>query len=177
MDSTIISVECIDELADFAPAANYVETEPTGFVPPDLSFGQVGKQRPDVGKHPRISSGVAPWSPTDGALVNVDHLIEVLEAGDFLVVHRPLYAVVEMLPQNRIQRFVDQCGFARTAHSGNAGEGSQRNFNIDVLQVVARSALELQEVAVAFTALLRHFNLAATGEVIRRNASGARSSR
>ena len=59
---------------------------------------------------------------------------------------------MEMALKDRIKRFVDERGFAGTAHARDANEGSERDAQGNFFQVVPRAAFQFEPVAVAFSA-------------------------
>ncbi len=63
-----------------------------------------------------------------------------------------------MLPQNRVERFVNERRFAAAAHTGHADEGAQRKFDVDIFQVITRRAAQFQEVAISLAAFFWRFN-------------------
>src|SRR5690606_727201 len=60
--------------AVFATAAFYVKTETPGFVSPDLGFGQLGKEFPDIIKNSNISGRIRSRGSAYRTLVYLYHL-------------------------------------------------------------------------------------------------------
>jgi hypothetical protein len=75
-----------------------------------------------------------------GALVDVDHLVEQVEADDFVVRRRFGGRAVEVARGGGVQRVVDQRRLARAGNAGDAGQQADRQFQRDVLEVVAARA-------------------------------------
>jgi hypothetical protein len=71
--------------AGLAAAALDVEAEAPGQVAADLGLGGLGEQLADVVEHAGVGGRVGARGAADGRLVDVDDLVEVLEAGDPLV--------------------------------------------------------------------------------------------
>src|SRR5690606_38743435 len=71
-------------LTGLAPAPLDVEAETTGFIPARLRLGQPGKPVADRGKGTGIGGRVRPGRAANRALVNVDHLVQMLESPDRL---------------------------------------------------------------------------------------------
>ena len=69
-------------LAGLAASALDVEGEAAGLVTPDSSLGQAGEDLADGGERAGVGGGVAAGRAADGRLVDVDHLVDVLDAGD-----------------------------------------------------------------------------------------------
>ena len=91
-----------------------------------------------------ISSRIAARCPADRALVYFDHFIYGIQTLDFLIRHRLLLkVVVAVFAQNGIKGFIDQGAFPASRHAADAHEGPQGYFNIDIPEVIPRSALQL----------------------------------
>ena len=68
--------------AGLAPAAPDVEAEPPRAVAPALGLLSGGEQVPDVVEEAGVGGGVGPGCPADGALVDVHHLVQILDSLD-----------------------------------------------------------------------------------------------
>ena len=79
---------------------------------------------------------------------------------------------VKVVEQRRKQRLVDQRAFAASADATDTHQTSQRDFDIDLLQVVAAGAFQDEVLAVAFSALLGHSNGFDAVQVLRRDGIG-----
>src|SRR6185503_19135453 len=87
-----------------------------------------------------VGRGVAARRAANGALVDVDDLVDVLEAGDLLMGAYRALAVVEGPGGRGVEDLVHERALARAAHPGDADEQAQREVHGDVLEVVlARS--------------------------------------
>ena len=71
--------------AFFASSACDVEAEPAGFVAAYGCFRQFGKQGTDFVEDPGIGGGIAAGRAANGALVDGNDLVQVLQARQFLV--------------------------------------------------------------------------------------------
>ena len=71
--------------ARLAPAAGHVEAEPAGQVAADLRLLGLGEQLADVVEHAGVGGRVRPRRAPDRRLVDVDDLVEQLDALDPLV--------------------------------------------------------------------------------------------
>ena len=126
-------------LARFAATAAHVETEPARPIAAPFRFGQLGEQGADVVEHFDIGTWVGPGRAADGRLVDGDDLVEVLQAGD----PRDSWPGCPLPPfRSRRSDFdenvVDQGTLAGTRDAGDADECPERDFDIDLLQVVVR---------------------------------------
>ena len=150
----------------FAPAAPGIEGEPSRAIAPALGVGGGGKQLPNVVEKPGVGGGVRPGGAADGALVDVDDLVQILLALDPVVLARPGLGAVQVGPQLFKEDLVDQGGLAAAGHAGDTGEGTQREGYVDVAQVVLRGAHHLQVLSVALPALLGYGDLPPPGKVV-----------
>ena len=72
-------------LARLAAAALDVEREAAGLVAARLAFGEAGEPVADLGEGAGVGRGVGARGAADRRLVDVDDLVEMLEAGDLVV--------------------------------------------------------------------------------------------
>ena len=151
-----------------AAAAHHVEGEAPWLVTPDLRFGKLGEELPDEVENADVGHGVRPRCATDGLLVDLYDLVYVLDAVHVDVGERFLLGTVEVAVQDRVQRLVDECGFAAARHAGDADELAEREGDGDVLQVVACCPDDGEGLAVAFAPHFRHLYLFLAAEVLRR---------
>ena len=79
-----------------------------------LALLRASEQRTDVIPEADIGGGVAARRPADRALVDVDHLVDVLDAGDLAICARTPVGVVNAIRQRRSQRIGDQRAFTAT---------------------------------------------------------------
>jgi hypothetical protein len=82
--------------------------------------------------------------PADGALIDVDHLVELLETFDRGVGGRLKAGPVEMARGERVEGIVDERGFTRARDAGDADEAPDRDLGVDRTQVVAPCAQDAQ---------------------------------
>ena len=81
---------------------------------------------------------------------------------------RRMLARVVQAPRHRlVQRLDGERGFAAARHAGDAGEGAERHFRGDVLQIVARRADQLEPAIVhGAPPLRRHRNLPRARQIL-----------
>ena len=139
-------------LARLAPAALHIKGEPPNLIPPH--FGLVGgsKNLPNVIEHPGVGGRVAAGRPPYGALVDINDLIHQLQPMQRLIFAGPHMGPHQLLAQRLVQDLIDQRTFAGTRYTGHRHKASQREFDIDVLEVIFGSAHNLQIAAVAGSA-------------------------
>src|ERR1019366_10419431 len=83
-------------LAGFAAAALDVERKPPGLVAARLGFGQAGEPFADRRERPGIGGGIGARGAADRRLVDVDDLVDMLEALDAVVRGSTFAGVVEL---------------------------------------------------------------------------------
>ena len=152
--------------AGLAAAAFDVEGKPPGFIPPDFGFGQIGEDLSDVGEDTGVGRWIRTRGAPDGRLVDLNYLIHMLQPLEFLVGHGAFEALVEMLSQNGVEGLVDQRGFAAAGNAGHTAKSTQRNFGIDLLEVVAGGAVQLKALSGSGAALFRYFYFFLCVEVV-----------
>jgi hypothetical protein len=128
--------------AGFAATALHVEREPPGQVAAHLRLVGLREQLADVVEHTRVGGRVGPGRAADGRLVDVDDLVEELDALDLLVPAGHGLRSVDLLHQRPEQDVVDERGLARSRHTSDRDEAAQRDLDVDVLQVVLASTAD-----------------------------------
>ena len=125
-------------LAGFATTAPDVEAEPPGPVAPGTGFLGLREQFANRREHPGVGGRVGPRRPADGALVDIHHLVEVVEAHDVGVgLGRDADGAVQRPGRDRVESVVDQRGLSRAGHAGDAGQQPDGKVDGYVAQVVA----------------------------------------
>src|SRR5687768_4245977 len=127
-------------LTRLAAAALDVEREPPGTISAHLRFGKLGEQLPDRCEESRVRRGIRPGRPADGALIYVDHLVELIEPFDAPVRAGYDPGAVEVSRESLIQNVGHERRFARARHAGDGGERSQRKRHVEILQIVRSRA-------------------------------------
>ena len=153
-------------LAGLAAAALDVEREAPGLVAARLRFRQAGEPFADRREGAGIGRGVGARGAADRRLVDVDDLVDVLEALD-AVVRRGALAGIVQLARDRLVERVDQQGrLAAAGDAGDAGEQAERNLGRDVLQIVAAGVDHLDGAAMVRRPPVGHRHRKLTGEVL-----------
>ena len=129
-----------------ATASLDVERETAGLVAANLGLGQADEQGADVREHAGIGGGIRTRRTADGRLVDIDDLVDMLEALDAVVGQRSLQRVVEMLREDGVEGLVDERGFATATDAGDDNETAEGERDINVLEVVAGAAAQTQSV-------------------------------
>ena len=109
-------------LAGLAAAAGHVEAEAARAVAALARGVGLGHQLADRREQAGVGGGVAARRAADRRLVDVDDLVEVLDALDRLVRGRLLVRAVERARHRGVERVVDQRRLARARDAGHAGQ-------------------------------------------------------
>ena len=91
----------------------HVEGEPAGLVATYLGFRKIDEELTDVREYAGISCRVAAGRTADGALVDIHHLVYIVDAFNLLVGHRPFERSVEVLRKDGLEGLVDQRALTR----------------------------------------------------------------
>src|SRR3546814_7505112 len=83
-----------------------------------------------------IGGRVRARGAADRRLIDVDHLVEMLEAGDLVVLAGEDAGAVERARGGGVERVDREARLARARDAGDAGEGAKRDGRGDVSQVV-----------------------------------------
>ena len=143
-----------------------VEGEPARLVAAHLRLRCLGEQPTDVVEDAGVGGRVRPGCPPDRRLVDVDHLVDVVDTADRAVPTGDLAGVVELLGQCGVEDAVDQGGLARPGHTGDRDQLAQRDVDAHALQVVLHRLPYGDRLTVAGPSYRRQGDLAPTGEVL-----------
>jgi hypothetical protein len=126
-------------LAGFAAAARDVEREAPGAVAALLGGIGFGHQLADRREQAGIGGRVAARRAADGGLVDVDDLVEIVDARDIVMRRRLGACAVYLACRFGIQRVVDQGGLARAGDAGHAGEQADGKSTVTFLRLLPRA--------------------------------------
>ena len=91
-----------------------------------------------------IAGGIAAGGFAYGRLIDKNHARQLLCAQE-RVQFAWAFSLLAKMPQKRgCQHALHQGGFARTRHTRDANQALQRNFHIDVLQIIGTHPLQQQ---------------------------------
>ncbi len=152
-------------LAGLAAATAHVEREAARAVTAHAALGHRRVERAQVVPQADVRRRVGARRAADGALVDVDHFVDELDALDLLVrAHRSLGAV-HGVGERRSQRVGDKRGLAGTGDARDNRERAQLYLRLHVLEVVCRGARNLDGTAAGIAALGRQLDLFLAGEI------------
>ena len=156
-------------LAFLASPALDIKAEPARSVPANLRRRQTGKQVADLIEDAGVRRRVAARRPADRRLVHDDYLPQRLLATQRLELAGPILRVVKIAEQRPPKHAVDQRAFARATDAGHARDRPQRDFQMDVLQIILRSTNDLEEAAgnIRADATGRHVDLVVAPQIFR----------
>ena len=116
-------------LAGLAAPALDVEREAARPVAARLRLGQAGEPVADRREGAGIGRRVGARRAADRRLVDVDDLVEMLDALDAVMRAGMLARAVQPRGQRLVERLDDQRGLAAAGHAGDAGEGAERDVD------------------------------------------------
>src|SRR6185369_11127193 len=114
-----------------------------------------------------VGRGIGARGAADRRLVDVDDLVELLEARDLVVRAGDDARGVEGAGRGGVERVDDEARLAGAADAGDAGEGAEREGGGDAAEVVGAGAGDGDRLAAALAAGGEERDLTAAGEVIR----------
>ena len=158
-------------LAGLAAAAAHIEAEATRGISARLRLLRRGEQGANVVPQPDVGGRVAARRSTDGALVDVDDLVNRLKPCDLTVRARAPVRVVHAVGQGRRERVGDKRAFTRAGYAGDHGERADGHLKSDVFQVVLRGARHLDGPTLGMATSLRQLDLATARQIVRRKGA------
>ena len=144
--------------AGLTAAALDIEGETACIIAACLRICRLGEQFADVVEHTRVGRRIGARRASDGRLVNVDDLVEILDADEFVMRTSTSLRAVQLRCQLFVQDFIDERGLARARNTRDTGQRAERDGEVRVLEVVHRTALDRDALAVAFAPNFGHRN-------------------
>src|SRR5690606_37593133 len=115
-----------------APALD-VEAEASGLVAASAGLLGAGEQIAHRGEDAGICGRVGARGASDWALINVHDLVQLLQTNDAVVSRwGERRGTIKTGGGKRIERAVDQRGFAGTGDPSDAGKQPQRNLQVNI---------------------------------------------
>ena len=113
-------------LARLAAAARLVEAEAPRLVAAHLRLRQLGEQLADQVEDAGVGRRVRQRRVADRVLIDVDDLVDLLQAEDVVVGRAGGAGAVQLAGQRVVQDLVDQRTLARAADAGDGDERAER---------------------------------------------------
>ena len=158
-------------LTGFAAAALDIKTETPRSVTAHFGILCLGEYRADIIEHTGISGRIGARRTANGLLVDTDDLIHKFQPFYPIAFACARTRTVQLAGKRLIQNFVDEAGLAGAGNAGNANKLSQREFHVDIVQVIFPCTPYSKVIAVAGAAGLRYGNAFAAGEIIAGDAA------
>ena len=127
-------------LARLAPAALHVETVTSGPIPAHARLRQPGEQVPDKREHASVRGGIGARRPADRRLVDVDHLVQGIDALERAATLHARFPVIQQRRQRREQDLQHQRTLAGPRHAGDAGQQPQWKLRVHRFQIMLAGA-------------------------------------
>src|SRR6185369_12901303 len=124
----------------------------------------------NLGEGAGVGRRVGAGGAADRRLVDVDHLVELLEARDFLARAADDACAVQGAGGAGVERVDGERGLAAAAYAGHAGERAQGKLYGHTLKVVCGSAVDGDMLARSLATGLVERDLASAGEIVRGDA-------
>ena len=158
--------------AGLAPAAPDVEAEPPLSVAPALGLLGGGEQIPDVVEQAGVGGWVGAGRPPNGTLVDVHHLVQLLDALDAVALAGADLHPHQLRPQPLEEHLVYKGALSAAGHAGDHRKGAQGELHVDMPEIILRRADDLQNLAVSGTANGGHLNFLLSGQILPRQTVG-----
>ena len=126
--------------AGLAAAALHVEAESARLVAAAFRLGKLRVEVADVVEQLDVRAGIRARRAADRRLVDDDQLVELVDAFDAIVLARLAFAAHQVAEQRFGDDVVHERAFAGAAGAGDADECAERDFDVDVFEVVVASA-------------------------------------
>ena len=152
--------------AGLTAAAADIEREAPRAIAAQLRVLCGGKERADIVKQAGIRRRVGARRAADGALVDVDDLIQILHAVDPVAFPGTHLGVVKLADECFIQHLVDERRFSAAGHAGHTRHDAQRDLHIHVLEIMLCRAADHKRMAVSGAAVCRHGNFLFPGQIL-----------
>ena len=110
--------------ARFTSAALNVERKAPGLVAVDLALGEFREEAPDLVEDLDIGGGITARGSADRTLVDVDDLVELLEAGNVAMATDPGVAADEFASRGGIENIIHERRLARSRYAGHSSQNA-----------------------------------------------------
>src|SRR6266508_3734193 len=151
--------------ARLAASTLHVEGEAAGGVAAQARLGDRGEQITDRREEAGVGRWIGPRRAADGRLVDVDDLVDVLDAFDAVMGAGPVLRLRDDLREPPVEDLVHQGALPRSRDARDRDEETERDAHVDVLEVVFARAPNDDRVAFCGAPPRRHRDAPPSGEV------------
>ena len=123
-------------LTGFASATLDVEGEAAWFVAALARLGKHGKEVADGGEDAGVGGGIGAGGASNGRLIDLDDLVELVDTDDGAVLAGLLAGAVELLGEGAVKDVVHKRRLAGAGDTGNDGHYAEGKVGGNVLEVV-----------------------------------------
>jgi hypothetical protein len=133
-------------LAGVAAAAGHVEGKVPRREREPLGLGLRGKEFADQVEALDVGDGIGARRAADGRLIDQHHVVEALDAGEGFEDAGGVGAIAlaQRARHGAIEHLMHQRGLARAGDAGDGHQHSQRNFDVEPVQVVGCGSAQHQ---------------------------------
>ena len=118
--------------ARFAASTFDVEREASRSVAADLRLRKFGEQLPNRREQTSVRRRIRARCAADRALIDVDHLVEVLEARNAIVLPRNYASPIKVSRHRAVEDVLDQRRLAAAGDASHGDEQSEGNLDIEI---------------------------------------------
>ena len=120
-------------LAFLTTPARGVETEAPGFVTAHPRHRELSEELANGREQAGERRGIRARAATDGGLVDDDDFVDLLQAGEGVMVARLGFGAIKMPGKGAHEDVIDQRGFAAARRAGDGDEAAEREGDAEVL--------------------------------------------
>ena len=161
-------------LACFAATAAHVKGETSRRVAARLRLRRTRKQRAKIIPQANVRSRVGTRRAANRRLVDIDNLIDTLDALDFLIRTHRARRTVNGIRKGRCDGVGNQGALTRSRHAGNNRKRTKLDLGGNVFEVVGAGARDLKAAATGFAAFFGHTDHPLAGQIGARHRFGTR---
>ena len=115
-----------------------------------------GEEFADWREEADVGGRVRTRRATDWALVDLDHLVDLIQARDAVVRPRSIFRAVQPARERLLQNVGDEGALATPGDAGDCNEFAERKRDVELAQIMLARALDRNRLATPLTASLRN---------------------
>ena len=156
-------------LARFTAPALDIEGKPARLIATELCILGRGEKLPDIVKQSRVCRRIGAWRSADGALVDVDDLVDILKSRHAAAFAGLRLGSVFLKSNGLIQDLIYKRGLAAAGHAGHTGNNALGERYIDAPQVIFSCIVNGDKALVGGSALAGYGYHLSAAEVLPRH--------